>query len=757
MRNSYKQMKSDTIESEDINNTKIDKGNLENTIAKINLENNPDTQKHKEIYKNKIISKISKYNNQYLTRPSSFSGFENKENNNINKLSRNNEEIAKDIKMMSIDYIKRKKEKSIEKRNNSATNIKEFYSPNRNIIPNKDKSSYTLNSESTSVTKKKKFEKKLYKSNKSFTETDKEATEENKENISNNIKSNGIPFSPEGNNCNKGKVRTSFKYLIHQAYKNKGLSKSFCRFYKSSRSKEKNNESNEKQYTRNRILKMNCIGKTNNIFLDISKISRNSITSKYFTSSENNTSFSGTSYNKIERDNIVKDFEIMFSLLKKIKVIINKLDKYELIQEELHQYIQYYFNNLIYNKLTYFFSDIRICYYLKKEIICFLLCYDISFSSTAYNQTGILLKTILTIIYSNYVLILYTISLKNDSSELDKYLKILEKEISDNKIKYEGSIIKTLEMNIKYISNYYKMIVDNIYKNYNINLVDKNLKFPNCINKTEIYKNNNILKINLISSFFNETFKLSNGNIYSFTDLKKFFYLFLYRINYNHNNNNNYNNISHNNNYEQKKDKINNSIKSVNISSFNLKLNNQRIKYLLPKIKKGYEYSLVLDLDETLVSYQKNSSKVLLRPGLKSFLHNMKKIYELILFTSATHEYVDPIVNYIEKDEKYFDYILYRKHLSFDEKGEYFKNLNLLNRNYKNIIIVDDTEKNFKLHKSNGICLKPFYGENDNILNILMQILVQIKLDAEKVGDIRICLKQIKKSLIYKIIENKCK
>ena len=86
MRNSYKQIKSNSIESEDINNSNIDKYNLENKIAKINLENNPDTQKNKEIYKNKIISKIRKYNNQYLTRPSSFSGFENKENNNINKL-----------------------------------------------------------------------------------------------------------------------------------------------------------------------------------------------------------------------------------------------------------------------------------------------------------------------------------------------------------------------------------------------------------------------------------------------------------------------------------------------------------------------------------------------------------------------------------------------------------------------------------------------------------------------------------------------
>lgn len=304
------------------------------------------------------------------------------------------------------------------------------------------------------------------------------------------------------------------------------------------------------------------------------------------------------------------------------------------------------------------------------------------------------------------------------------------------------------------------MIVDNIYKNYNGKIMDKNIKFPNCIINNKKLLENKILKINIISSFFHEAFKSSNENTYSFIELQKFFYFFLCRNNYkgNINNNNNTNNTMNiNSELENKKEFINNSIKNVSISNFTSNENNQRIKYLLPKIKNCYEYSLVLDLDETLISFQKNTSSVILRPGLYSFLHKMKNIYELILFTSATHDYVDPIVNFIEKEEKYFEYILYRKHLSYDEKGECFKNLNLLNRNNKKVIIVDDSEKNFKLHKSNGICIKPFKGENDNVLSLLTQILIMIKINAEKTGDIRICLKQAKKDLIYKNIENKYK
>ena len=52
---------------------------------------------------------------------------------------------------------------------------------------------------------------------------------------------------------------TSFEYLIHQAYKNKALSKSFNKFYKSSRSKEKDNKDSNKEKIPNKIMKIKYI------------------------------------------------------------------------------------------------------------------------------------------------------------------------------------------------------------------------------------------------------------------------------------------------------------------------------------------------------------------------------------------------------------------------------------------------------------------------------------------------------------------
>ena len=200
---------------------------------------------------------------------------------------------------------------------------------------------------------------------------------------------------------------------------------------------------------------------------------------------------------------------------------------------------------------------------------------------------------------------------------------------------------------------------------------------------------------------------------------------------------------------------------------------NIHMEYLLPPINDKYKYTLILDLDETLIFVNnKNnvinnekpsfnnlffSSFLILRPGLIDFLKKMKLIYELIIFTSGTLDYVIPIIQIIEKKEKFFEYILYRKHISLLKNGEYYKDLNLLNRDLKKTIIVDNIYNNFIMHKSNGICIKPFLGDiiNDkNTLKILCKILQTIRYDAELTGDIRLSLQKQKNFLYNQIATN---
>ena len=189
----------------------------------------------------------------------------------------------------------------------------------------------------------------------------------------------------------------------------------------------------------------------------------------------------------------------------------------------------------------------------------------------------------------------------------------------------------------------------------------------------------------------------------------------------------------------------------------------------MPEIKDNKEYSLILDLDDTIIYSQRNfnfknilsniNKKIIIfRPYLLEFLQEMKPLFELILFSSNTPENVDPIVDLIQKDQKYFDYILYRQHITLDNDGYNVKNLELIGRDLKKVIIIDDIARYFKLQKENGINIKPFCGnakKDGNTLKILGNVLKKIRKDVENTGDIRISLNKFRNSLFPDVIVDK--
>ena len=167
------------------------------------------------------------------------------------------------------------------------------------------------------------------------------------------------------------------------------------------------------------------------------------------------------------------------------------------------------------------------------------------------------------------------------------------------------------------------------------------------------------------------------------------------------------------------------------------------------------EYTLVLDLDETLVHFAEEHEKQILlenrsmlmhkiahnqiyelveddrteyfyvRPFATKLLTELSRYYEIAIFTAGTQGYADAILDELHCS-KYISHRLYRHH-TINEEDVYIKDLGLIGRPLEKTLIVDNTRENFMYHKENGIPIHSWYEDDkDEVLYDLTRILKRI-------------------------------
>ena len=395
------------------------------------------------------------------------------------------------------------------------------------------------------------------------------------------------------------------------------------------------------------------------------------------------------------------------------------------ISNECFEFINFYNQSSLYDKLETYFKD----YQSKLIVHCsimltifdIILIYHISFNLFFFENNCNILSTLVKMNHQSYLLICNYISNKVSSSEKENNWVKKLRNMLDNNINH---------LNIK--NN----------KDFEMFILKKNL-------------NNSDLSIPLIEiSFYiyctQKLLTLILKNLPNSDDAKSIF-IDIY---------NNLSEISSNdlNNFFNKKIfRILNKNASIgilsDISFFTNTLPKMKVPFLpFPQdVKK--KFTLVLDLDETLISFktcpEQNKGLLRLRPGLFEFLDEMKKNYELIIFTSATNEYADPLLAAIEKDKKIFDYKLYRQH-TLIYNNEIVKDISKIGRPLNKIIIVDNLVQNFRLQKENGIMIKAFWGE-DAYDNALFELKVILNKIANEFDDVRLGIKKYKDDILSKV------
>ena len=361
---------------------------------------------------------------------------------------------------------------------------------------------------------------------------------------------------------------------------------------------------------------------------------------------------------------------------KLIKIVNEKNITY--VNKTCYEWWNFYFNCSLKGNFDYLFTDPRnknvIVCYNSLLLISVMITYDISFQPKLFINLIEFLKQILYINHQNYLNICqYLISRIKPEYLSSKWVEQLIK-ITSSQIEKKKLYIYELDQNLQSLNKLLSIIILNINSTHQILNPKIELIYKNFID----YDSESINKI-----FMSNILQIDNKGGSLLFSLKKY--------------------------------------------------NNPITNDFFIKTKPIKQITLVLDLDETLMSFvyinnEKKEGLSRLRPFLYNFLNLVKEYYEIITFTAATKNYADPILDAIEIEKgKYFNYRLYRNHCSIIN-NVIVKDISLIGRNISKIIIVDNMQQNFKLQKENGILISSFWGEdsNDKALLQLGRILVTI-------------------------------
>jgi RNA polymerase II subunit A small phosphatase-like protein len=114
------------------------------------------------------------------------------------------------------------------------------------------------------------------------------------------------------------------------------------------------------------------------------------------------------------------------------------------------------------------------------------------------------------------------------------------------------------------------------------------------------------------------------------------------------------------------------------------------------------------------------------RPGVDEFLVEMAKHYEIVIYTASLNKYADPLLDLLDP-KRVIRTRLFRESCVYYE-GNYVKDLSLLDRDPKDMIIIDNSPSSYQFHPENAIDCSSFIDDpRDRELDQIGAFLAGIK------------------------------
>ena len=129
---------------------------------------------------------------------------------------------------------------------------------------------------------------------------------------------------------------------------------------------------------------------------------------------------------------------------------------------------------------------------------------------------------------------------------------------------------------------------------------------------------------------------------------------------------------------------------------------------------------------------------IFLRNGVKKFLEEICKYFEVGIFTASVKEYADAVISYLDPENKLIKFRLYRNNCINFKDSFTIKDLRIFPEvDLKKIVLLDNSMYSFTTQISNGILINSFFDDKkDNELQNAFEYLIKYILPAKDVRDV---------------------
>lgn len=79
------------------------------------------------------------------------------------------------------------------------------------------------------------------------------------------------------------------------------------------------------------------------------------------------------------------------------------------------------------------------------------------------------------------------------------------------------------------------------------------------------------------------------------------------------------------------------------------------------------------------------------RPYTTAVLKEMSKNFEIMIFTASHKSYADQIINFLDPENKCISHRIYKDSCFKNKNGHYSKDLRIINRDLKDVLLVDNS------------------------------------------------------------------